>query len=492
MTGRKVLIHGYVVTMNGDYECIEDGAVLIEKDRIAAVGKTEDILLQIAGQDVERIDMTGKMILPGLIDAHTHAGHCLNRTLGLDSRTRWMDYLTKLYYHCTTPAYWHAEGRLAALERLKAGITCGVSVISNAARCDDPRVITEHVRGHAEVGTRENPAIGPSNPPYPRAFAQEENGRLVEKQFTFDELMAKAEEAIELVNGSFNGLIGAFAAPFVMVSSIEGSKATPADLACRLTEADRHMMKAIREVARRQHVRIHTEAFGGMIRLAAQADDPLFGPDVHVQHCKGISFHEAMILAETKTNVTTTPSWNQIPMRCPVPELIELGANVAVTTDGTAPAMPFDLFRAARDTALLQQSVANDPFLLPAGKLLSMITIDAARAIGREHDLGSLEVGKLADITTIKMTSPHLMPRIMPIHQLMLFGNAGDVADVFVAGRVLMRDRDVLSVAEADVFECAEAASREAIHRAGYERLLKPSANFWTGAQSNLDELREP
>ena len=121
-----------------------------------------------------------------------------------------------------------------------------------------------------------------------------------------------------------------------------------------------------------------------------------------------------------------------------------------------------------------------------------MITIDAARAIGREHDLGSLEAGKLADITTIKMTSPHLMPRLMPIHQLMMFGNAGDVADVFVAGRALMRDREVLSVAEGDVFECAEAASREAIHRAGYERLLKPSTNFWTGAQSNLDALREP
>lgn len=352
--------------------------------------------------------------------------------------------------------------------------------------------MVEHVRGHAEVGTRENPAIGPSNPPYPRAFAQEENGRLVEKEFSFDELMAKAEEAIELVNGSHDGLIGAFAAPFVMVSSIEGSKATPADLACRLTDQDRHMMKAIREVARRQHVRIHTEAFGGMIRLAAQADDPLLGPDVHVQHCKGISFREAMILAETKTNVTTTPAWHQLQMRCPVPELIELGANVAVTTDGTAPAMPFDLFRAARDTALLQQSAANDPFILPAGKLLSMITIDAARAIGREADLGSLEVGKLADITTIKMTSPHLMPRLMPIHQMMLYGNAGDVADVFVAGRALMRERKVLTVSEADVFECAQAASLEAVRRAGYERLLKPADNFWTGAQSHLSALREP
>ena len=461
MTERKLLIHGDVVTMNARFECIEDGAVLIKGKRIEAVGKTSDLLALVGEEEVERIDCSGKMILPGLIDAHTHAGHCLNRSLGLDSRTRWMDYLTKIYHHSTTPDYWYAEGRLAALERLKAGITCGVSVISNAARCDDPRIVVEHVRGHAEVGTRENPAIGPSNPPYPRAFAQEENGRLVEKRFTFDELMAKAEEAIELVNGSHDGLIGAFAAPFVMVSSIEGSKATPADLACRLTDQDRHMMKAIRDVARRQHVRIHTEAFGGMIRLAAQADDPLLGPDVHVQHCKGISFREAMILAETKTNVTTTPAWHQLQMRCPVPKLIELGANVAVTTDGTAPAMPFDLFR-------------------------------AARAIGREADLGSLEVGKLADITTIKTTSPHLMPRLMPIHQLMLYGTPGDVADVFVAGRALMRERKVLTVSEADVFECAQAASLEAVRRAGYERLLAPSDNFWTGAQSHLSALREP
>lgn len=461
MTERKLLIHGDVVTMNARFECIEDGAVLIKGKRIEAVGKTSDLLALVGEEEVERIDCSGKMILPGLIDAHTHAGHCLNRSLGLDSRTRWMDYLTKIYHHSTTPDYWYAEGRLAALERLKAGITCGVSVISNAARCDDPRIVVEHVRGHAEVGTRENPAIGPSNPPYLRAFAQEENGRLVEKRFTFDELMAKTEEAIELVNGSHEGLIGAFAAPFVMVSSIEGSKATPADLACRLTDQDRHMMKAIRDVARRQHVRIHTEAFGGMIRLAAQADDPLLGPDVHVQHCKGISFREAMILAETKTNVTTTPAWHQLQMRCPVPKLIELGANVAVTTDGTAPAMPFDLFR-------------------------------AARAIGREADLGSLEVGKLADITTIKTTSPHLMPRLMPIHQLMLYGTPGDVADVFVAGRALMRERKVLTVSEADVFECAQAASLEAVRRAGYERLLKPADNFWTGAQSHLSALREP
>lgn len=82
MTERKLLIHGYVVTMNAEFECIEDGAVLIAGKRIEAVGKTGDLLARIGEEAVERIDCSGKMILPGLIDAHTHAGHCLNRSLG--------------------------------------------------------------------------------------------------------------------------------------------------------------------------------------------------------------------------------------------------------------------------------------------------------------------------------------------------------------------------------------------------------------------------
>ena len=492
MKNRLVLAHGFVVTMNDKFDVFENGAVVIEADRIEAVGRASDILQKPEFAGAEIVDCSGKMVLPGLIDAHTHAGHCLNRSLGIDTRSNWMPYLTRLYHHCTTPDYWYAEGRLAALERLKAGITCGVSVISNAARCDDPRIIAAHVKGHAEIGTRENPAIGPSNPPFPRSFAQEKDGRLVERQISFEELIDKAEEAIALVNGSWNGLIGAFAAPFVMVSSIEGSSPTPADLAVRLDEQDRKMMKAIRGIARRQRVRIHTEAFGGMIRLAAQSDDALLGPDVHVQHCKGISFEEAQILAETKTNVTTTPSWQQLHMRCPVPELLGLGVDVAVATDGTAPAMPFDLIRAARDTALLQQAAANDPFLLPAGKCLAMITIDAAKAIGRETDLGSIEPGKLADIVSFNLRQPHLSPNLMPIHQLMLYGNAGDASDVLVNGRFLMKDRVVLTVSEQDVFEAAECAAKEAKSRAGYERPLKPADNFWRGVQSQAKALRLP
>lgn len=475
---RTLLTHGTVVTMDAERRIIPEGAVLIENGRIVRVDSAKAFDPAALG-DIELVDCSGKLILPGFIDAHAHAGHTMNRSLGWDTRSYWMGYMEKIYHHHTTPEYWFAEGRLAALERLKAGITLGASVLTNAQHADDPRIAVENSKGYGAVGNRQIVAVGPSNPPYPREFHQYRDGKWVSVKPTFDEIMASTEEAIELVNGTFDGRILAFVAPFVMVGSVEPSGPTPADRAVKLTDYDRKMMRAVREIARRQKTRIHTEAFGGMIRLAKQSDDALLGPDVHVQHCKGISFDEALILAETHTNVTTTPAWGQYITRCPVPELLGLGVNVAATTDGVAPGIPYDLIQAVRNLAMIQQGAMNDFYYLPPGKQLAMITIDAARAVGREHDLGSLEAGKLADVITIDMNQPHLAPTHLPVHNLMLYGNAADVTDVMVEGRWVMRGRKVLTVDEADVLRDAATESVAAIRRAGLEKILQPSDTFW-------------
>lgn len=475
---RMLLTHGTVVTMDAERRIIPDGAVLIEAGRIVRADRASAFDPNALG-DVKVVDCSGKLILPGFIDAHAHAGHTMNRALGWDTRSFWMAYMEKIYHHHTTPGYWYAEGRLAALERLKAGITLGVSVLTNAQRADDPRIAVENSRGYGAVGNRQIVAVGPSNPPYPHGFHQYREGRWESVSLTFDEIMTKTEEAIELVNGTFDGRIQAFIAPFVLVGSVEPSGPTPADRAVKLTDLDRKMMRAVREIASRQKTRIHTEAFGGMIRLAKQSDDALLGPDVHLQHCKGISFDEALILAETGTHVTTTPAWGQYVTRCPVPELLGLGVNVAATTDGVAPGIPYDLIQAVRNLAMIQQGALNDFYYLPPGKMLSMITIDAARAVGREHDLGSIEPGKLADLITVDMRQPHLAPTHLPVHTLMLYGNAADVADVMVEGRWVMRGRQVLTVDEAEVLRDAAEESSAAIRRAGLEKLLKPSDTFW-------------
>lgn len=114
-----------------------------------------------------------------------------------------------------------------------------------------------------------------------------------------------------------------------------------------------------------------------MIHLAIQdKENALLGPDVHLQHCRGVSFDEARILAETGTNVSASPGFGQVHARTPITELLEMGATVAISTDGTSPSTSFDMFQAMRKTQFVHRNALRDYYYLPPGKLLEMITID--------------------------------------------------------------------------------------------------------------------
>src|SRR5215831_20936924 len=131
-------------------------------------------------------------------------------------------------------------------------------------------------------------------------------------------------------------MVRVFITPFTIVPSVDPSNPTTPDLATALTGHDRMQARRIREIARKWKTRIHSDAFGGHVRMAMQdPENALLGPDVHLQHCRGISLEEARMLVETGTHVTHAPSAGQAMGRCPVPELMEMGGNVAITTDGT-------------------------------------------------------------------------------------------------------------------------------------------------------------
>ena len=168
-----------------------------------------------------------------------------------------------------------------------------------------------------------------------------------------------------------------------------------------------------------------------------------------------------------------------------------LGVDVAISTDGTSPGIPYDLIQAARNLATITQGAERDFFYLPCGKLLSMITIDAAKAIGREKDLGSLEVGKQADIITVNLQKPHLTPNFLPIHKLMLYANGSDVDTVMVKGKLRMINRELPDINEEEVLKEATEESLRTIRRAGYEKLLEPSDTFWTGYRNLVFEERK-
>lgn len=160
-----LLENGYVITMNPERELIENGSLVIDRGKIVAVGKHSD--LESSYQPTKRLDCTGKVIIPGLIDAHGHGGHSLLKTIASDTPSFWSKVMTETYFNYTTDEFWYIEGKLSALERLKAGITCGLSVIGSQPRSDDPIFANNHARAYAEVGMREVVAVGPCNPPFP-------------------------------------------------------------------------------------------------------------------------------------------------------------------------------------------------------------------------------------------------------------------------------------------------------------------------------------
>ena len=123
-----VFINGTVVPVDAERRIIEDGAVRVVGDRIVAVGPKSEVTVE---PDDRVVDCRGKLIIPGLIDAHGHAGHCLIRSIGVDTNPLWMKIVTPVYYHYVTREFWYADGLVSGLERLTAGVTTSVSIITS-------------------------------------------------------------------------------------------------------------------------------------------------------------------------------------------------------------------------------------------------------------------------------------------------------------------------------------------------------------------------
>ena len=200
-----------------------------------------------------------------------------------------MRIVTPTYFHFTTPEYWYADGLVSALERLRFGVTCGVSVMGSMPRSDDPRIGGNHAKAYGEVGVREVVCVGPCAPPWPHPVSRWDSGQREERLVSFDEAMAGAEAVIETWNHAADDRIRVFITPFTIVTSVDPSNPTPSDLATTLTEHDRLQARRVREIAARYETRIHSDAFAGMVRMAAQDEWALLGPDVHIQHLRGIS-----------------------------------------------------------------------------------------------------------------------------------------------------------------------------------------------------------
>jgi len=166
----------------------------------------------------------------------------------------------------------------------------------------------------------------------------------------------------------------------------------------------------------------------------------ILGPHALLSHSTALTDEEIAIVADTGTHIVHNPSAvASILARCPVTELLEAGANVCLGSDATAPDRSGDMFRHMQQCMHYHRTFHHDPSWLPPGRVLEMCTVDAARALGMADEIGSLEVGKKADVVLLDWRRPHLYPANMPLFRLVYFANGNDVDTVIVDGRIALR-----------------------------------------------------
>ena len=465
---------GTVITMDPQRRVIENGAVAINEELIIAVGETDELTTRYQARRI--MDAAGKIIMPGLIDAHAHAGHGLVKTMGCDDSDLWYRACELIYTQGSTADYWYAESQLSALERLKTGTTFGVSYLGGGESfmaTDQPQFGDGYCRGVEKVGIRAMLAVGPGGPPFPRRYIRYEDDTPYEQLVTHDQMLQTSEQLIQRWHGEAKGKIH-ICLTFPTPKPGQFVPGTPEfiDLVKRAAEA--------RELSKKYDVLWtmdgHTR---GTIKFSHEHLDVL-GPDAFLSHCTDITAEEIEICRQTDTKVAHNPSAVfSIMGRCPVPELIDAGVIVMISSDGSAPDRSYDLFRHVWQCMHYHRRHFRDSEILPPGKALEMITIDAAKGLGVDDKLGSLEPGKEADLVLLDMHKPHFYPLVMPVNRLIYFAKGSDVDTVLVKGEILMEDRQVKSVNEADVLAMAQTEMSKALDRTGLWSYLDQRPNFW-------------
>jgi 5-methylthioadenosine/S-adenosylhomocysteine deaminase len=469
-----IIISGLVVTMDPQRQVIENGAVAIEKDRIVAVGTTEEVLA--AHQAPTMIDASHKIVMPGLIDGHAHAGHGLIKTMGGGDSNAWYEACHKAYTVASTPEFWRAEARLAALERLRFGVTTGVSLLGGGdtiLRTDDPIYGDAHCEGVREVGTRSVVAVGPTRPPHPRTYARFVNGKAVERPVTFEEQFETCETLIKTWHGKHGGRLNiALITPTLRAEHVE-------ELGQVHLEEARRQASMTADLAREAGLVFTQDGHtNGSVVYAKELG--ILGRNALLSHSTNLSQEEIQIVADTGTNIVHNPSAiASILGRCPVPELLEAGANVCLGSDATAPDRSGDMFRHMQQCMHYHRTYFKDPTWLPPGRVLEMCTIDGAKALGMEKDIGSLEVGKKADVVLLDLRRPHLYPLNMPVFRLIYFANGNDVDTVIVDGRIAMQGRKAVLVDENEILDEAQRETEAMLDRTGFRYMLETPKMFW-------------
>ena len=424
----SVLIkNGAVVTMD-TANTIVRGDLLIRDQRIAEIGGT--------GQTADTvIDAGGCAVIPGFVQTHIHLCQTLFRGAADDlALIDWLKQRVWPMEAAHSAASIKASARLGIAELIKGGTTCALTMETVNHTAEVFKVVEES-GFRATVGK----CMMDKGDEVPRAL-QEQTANSI------DESLALLEEW----HGKANGRIRYCFAPRFAVS------------------CTRELLEKVAQLAMARGVMIHTHASEnttecemveqetGLRNITYLDSLGLTGRHVALAHCVHLSDEEIEILKTTRTNVVHCPSSNLKLGSgiAPIVKLLEQGVSVSLGADGAACNNRLDMFTEMRTAALLQKAL-HGPEVVPATRALRMATIDGARALGLDAEVGSIEVGKRADVAVIRLDGLHSTPVEDVVSAVVYSAQPEDVDTVLIGGEFVLRDGKLATIDERETIVTA-------------------------------------
>lgn len=435
-----VVVGRTVITENASHEVLSPGAVAVNGTDIVEVGTPPSIAAKY--QAAETVDARDQIVLPGLINTHTHAPMVMYR--GLADDLALMDWLQKYIFPAeaktVSPELVRIGTRLAALEMIESGTT---------AYADMYYFEEEIARATVEAGLRG--VLGETIIQFPVADAK-----------TPAEALARAERFIREFKD--NGLVVPAVAPHALYTNDRATLVASAELGRRYD-----VPVLIHFAETEDELRIAREQYR-MTPAAALESIGFWGPKTIAAHGIWVTGDDIAILKRHGVGIAHNPESNMklASGAAPVTAYLAAGVALGLGTDGAASNNDLDMFEAMRQASFLAKHATHDPTAVPARTALDLATIGGARVLGMETLVGSLEAGKRADLITVSMNAARQTPAYDPVSHLVYVTRGDDVRTTIVNGKILMKDRQVRTLNRAAVIADANRLAqkvREAVGR---------------------------
>jgi 5-methylthioadenosine/S-adenosylhomocysteine deaminase len=437
--GCTVIRHAIVFTIDDSNTIYPDGTVVLQDDRIVAVGSGETI--PIPANATQVIDCQRRMaVIPGLIDTHSHS----SLLRGVTENKQLLDWLPRyqLEHRALNEEDAYYAALLSYLEALKSGTTCVMDMYRYMHRCADAAGI---------LGIRVNLVPYVADMPGKDFFeTSETNRRLIETHH-------------QTQNGRIQVWLGLEHLFYCSREAFAKAKAYADDYGVRIHTHSSEQKEEVEAVVQQF----------GQRPIALFQEYGILGEKTAIAHCVWLNQDEIQILADTGTAVSHCPTSNAKLAGgiAPILEFKQAGITVGLGTDGNISNNNLDMFEAMKFASLLQKVHRYDATALPAPDALRMATIEGAKLLGLDHEIGSIAPGKKADLLLVDLWQPNLMPLIWDdndtniLWNLVYAARGSNVHTVFVDGEMVLQAGRSTRVNEAEVLEAIQAQTTNHLQR---------------------------